>query len=122
MADRIGSIEPGKRADLVVHGGGPAWVPPGQDPVLQLVWGSDGRAVRDVVIDGRVVVRDGQATAVDGRLLRAEAAEVGRRLMARAGIRRDQQVAVGQTIRPLLGSPRSRIRDCQGARCRTPTR
>jgi 5-methylthioadenosine/S-adenosylhomocysteine deaminase len=86
LGDRVGTIEPGRRADLVVHGGGPAWVPPGRDPVLQLVWGSDGRAVRDVVIDGRVVVRDGRCTTVDVDGLRAEALAAGRRLLERAGI------------------------------------
>jgi 5-methylthioadenosine/S-adenosylhomocysteine deaminase len=82
----VGTIEPGRRADLVVHGRGPAWIPPGHDPVLQLVWASDGRAVRDVVIDGRVVVRDGRCTTVDAEALRDEAVAAGRRLLERAGI------------------------------------
>ena len=71
----------------MVHGGGPNWVPAGRDPVLQLVWGSDGRSVRDVVIDGRVVVRDGRCVTVDVDALRAEAARAGRRLLERAGLR-----------------------------------
>ena len=86
MAGRIGSIEPGRRADLVVHGSGPNWVPVGRDPVLQLVWGSDGRSVRDVVIDGRVVVREGRCVTVDLEALRSEAASAGQRLLARAGV------------------------------------
>ncbi len=86
LADRIGSIEPGKRADLVVHGRGPSWVPPGHDPVLQLIWGSDGRSVRDVIIDGRAVVRDGGCVTADGDALRVAAADAGRRLLERAGI------------------------------------
>jgi 5-methylthioadenosine/S-adenosylhomocysteine deaminase len=86
MSDRIGSLEVGKSADLVVHGGGPSWVPPGRDPVLQLVWGSDGRSVRVVVIDGRVVVRDARCVTVDDGPLRAAAAEAGDALLRRAGI------------------------------------
>ncbi len=82
-----GTIETGQRADLVVHGGGPNWVPAGRDPVLQLVWGSDGRSVRDVVIDGRVVVRDGRCVTVDVDALAAEAEGAGRRLLERAGLR-----------------------------------
>ena len=54
--------------------------------MLQLVWASDGRAVRDVVIDGRVVVRDGRCTTVDVDALRDEAVAAGRRLLERAGI------------------------------------
>ena len=67
--------------------GGPDWVPAGRDPALQLVWGTDGRSVRDVVIDGRVVVRDGQCMTVDVDSLREEAAAAGQRLLDRAGIR-----------------------------------
>ncbi|HEY1278235.1 MAG TPA: amidohydrolase family protein [Acidimicrobiales bacterium] len=86
MADRIGSLEPGKAADLVVHDGASLpWTPPG-DPTLNLVWGTDGRSVRDVVVDGRVVVRDGRCTTVDEDELRRTAREVQRALLARAGI------------------------------------
>ena len=50
----IGSLEIGKRADVViVDTSGPAWTPHAADPVTALVWASDGRAVRDVVASGR---------------------------------------------------------------------
>ena len=87
LAGTVGTIETGQRADLLVHGGGPNWVPPGSDPVLQLVWGSDGRSVRDVVIDGRVVVRDGRCDTVDVDAVAPEAVRAGRRLLERAGLR-----------------------------------
>ncbi len=52
MADRIGSIEPGKLADIVVHDArNITWTPPG-DHALHLVWGTDGRTVRDVLVGG----------------------------------------------------------------------
>jgi 5-methylthioadenosine/S-adenosylhomocysteine deaminase len=90
MDDRIGSIEPGKRADLVVHApshtAGGSRVPPGDDPVLELVWGSDGRSVRDTVIDGRVVVRDGRCVTVDVAALAPSALAAGRRLREAAGL------------------------------------
>ena len=40
----------------------PEWVPVGDDPALQLVWGTDGRSVRHVVVAGEVV---NVATGVD---------------------------------------------------------
>ena len=44
--DSIGSIDVGKQADLVVHDHhGPQFVPLSTDPVLQLMWASDGRSV-----------------------------------------------------------------------------
>lgn len=87
MADRIGSIEVGKAADLVVHDRSTvAWVPPSPDPVLQLVWGSDGRSVRDVYIGGEAVVADGVNCTVDVAALAAEAAVAGAELRDRSGI------------------------------------
>jgi 5-methylthioadenosine/S-adenosylhomocysteine deaminase len=87
MADRIGSLEPGKQADVVVHDtSGAHWIPRSVDPVLQLVWASDGRSVRDVVVDGRVVVRDGRCTTVDLDALRADAADAAARLLQRAAV------------------------------------
>jgi 5-methylthioadenosine/S-adenosylhomocysteine deaminase len=74
-ADLIGSIEVGKQADLVVHDRrGPQFVPRSTDPVLQLIWASDGRSVSDVVIAGRQVVSEGRCVTVDLDALRDEAA------------------------------------------------
>ena len=87
MAHELGSLEPGKRADVVVMDTtGPNWVTRSPDPVLQLVWASDGRDVRDVVASGRVVVRDGACTTVDRATLAAEAQRRQRRLLDEAGL------------------------------------
>jgi 5-methylthioadenosine/S-adenosylhomocysteine deaminase len=87
LGARIGSIEPGKQADLVVHRTDtPGWSPRG-DVGLQLVWGTDGRSVRDVFVAGRRVVADGAVTTVDVRSVRAAAAERHHALLDRAGIR-----------------------------------
>jgi len=86
MADRIGSLEVGKQADIVVHDtSGPNWTPPG-DVAIQLVWGTDGRSVRDVFVAGRPVVRDRQCLTVDVGELRREAQARQRSLLERAGI------------------------------------
>jgi len=86
MADRIGSLEVGKQADIVVHDATDhGWTPRG-DVAMQLVWGTDGRSVRDVFIAGRQVVRDGRCTTVDVGALRAEAQARQRSLLDRAGL------------------------------------
>jgi len=66
LGDTVGSLEVGKRADIVVHDATRLELTPrGTDPVRQLVWAADGRSVVDVVVDGRVVVRDGRVVTVD---------------------------------------------------------
>jgi 5-methylthioadenosine/S-adenosylhomocysteine deaminase len=86
MADQIGSLEPGKQADLVVHRtDGWGWSPRG-DVGLQLVWGTDGRSVRDVLIAGRPVVRDGRCVTVDAESVWRSAAQAQHQLLHRAGI------------------------------------
>ncbi|MCP5025676.1 MAG: amidohydrolase family protein [Actinomycetia bacterium] len=87
MDDRIGSLEVGKQADLVVHDrNGPSWHPHSDDPVLQLVWGSDGRSVRDVFVAGRQVVEGGVATRIDSQALATEARSARRALLERSGV------------------------------------
>jgi 5-methylthioadenosine/S-adenosylhomocysteine deaminase len=74
MGDRIGSLGPGKHADIVLHDTtGPQWTPRGTDAVRHLVWASDGRSVSDVIIAGRVVVAGGRCVTVDLPSLRTEA-------------------------------------------------
>jgi len=86
MDQRIGSLEPGKQADLVVHRAlGWGWTPRG-DIGLQLVWGSDGRSVRDVWVAGRQVISSGVSTQVDEVSLALTAAEAQRALLRRTGI------------------------------------
>ncbi|HZX54383.1 MAG TPA: amidohydrolase family protein [Ilumatobacteraceae bacterium] len=86
MADRIGSLEVGKQADIVIHEtSGPSWTPRG-DVAMQLVWGTDGRSVRDVFVAGRPLVRDGRCMTVDVDELRIEAQRRQSSLLDRAGI------------------------------------
>lgn len=88
MADRIGSLEAGKAADIVViDRSGIQWQPPSPDPILQLVWAGGGRSVTDVFVAGLLVIADGRCTTVDTDSLRAEARQAARSLIDRSGIR-----------------------------------
>lgn len=89
LEQEIGSLTVGKRADIVVvDATGPEWVPRSPDPVLQLVWASDGRSVRHVVSSGRIVVEDAEPTGVDRSLLAVEAQRRHDRLVAAARLGR----------------------------------
>ena len=82
-ADVIGSLEVGKQADVVVHDTrGPQWLPMSTDPILQLVWASDGRSVSDVVVAGRHVVSGGRCISVDIDSLRRQALQRRDHLLA----------------------------------------
>ena len=87
MSDEVGSLETGKRADIVViERRGVAWEPVSEDPVLQLVWGSHSESVRDVVVDGAIVLRDRTVRGLDVPVLLKEASRRRSRLLERAGI------------------------------------
>jgi len=64
-ADRIGSIEEGKDADLVMFDTArPEWQPL-LNPVANLVYSATGDSVRHVFVAGEQVVRDGRLTRID---------------------------------------------------------
>ncbi|MBX5481327.1 MAG: 5'-deoxyadenosine deaminase [Myxococcaceae bacterium] len=66
LEDELGSIEPGKRADLaVLELDCPHSTPGGEDVVSQIVYSAQSQNVRDVLIDGRVVMRDRTLRTLD---------------------------------------------------------
>jgi 5-methylthioadenosine/S-adenosylhomocysteine deaminase len=73
MEDRIGSLEPGKRADLVVVGLDEPRLHPIYDPVSHLVYAAKGADVRDVVVEGRVIMRGRRVLTLDEKAVVAEA-------------------------------------------------
>jgi 5-methylthioadenosine/S-adenosylhomocysteine deaminase len=86
LGDEIGSIEAGKRADLVLFDTRrPEWRTL-FNPVNNLVYSADGRSVHTVLVDGRVVVEDHQPTFVDEWELIQRVQTIGASMLARAGI------------------------------------
>jgi len=86
LGDELGSIEPGKKADLVLFDTQrPEWQAL-FNPVNNLVYNADGRSVHTVIIDGRVVVDAYRQWFVDEGRLFAAVQEIGERLQARTGI------------------------------------
>lgn len=81
-----GSIEIGKRADLITVEARQPHLAPLFDPEKALVYSARGGDVRDAVIDGRVVMRDREVLTVDEKALLVKAEEAARRCAARAGL------------------------------------
>jgi 5-methylthioadenosine/S-adenosylhomocysteine deaminase len=74
MDDIVGTIEPGKRADVIVVELPPEVPLTPQHVVSHLVWSASPRNLRLVIVDGRIVARDGRLQQVDGEALRAQLA------------------------------------------------
>jgi 5-methylthioadenosine/S-adenosylhomocysteine deaminase len=85
LADAIGSIEVGKRADLVLFDARRSEWSALFDPVNNLVYSADGRSVRTVVADGRVVVDEGRVVFADEARVVDRVQELGEALLARTG-------------------------------------
>lgn len=75
--DQVGRLAPGWAADIVVLSSEPWAMEPGGDPAATIVYGGGPEAVRHVLVDGQLVVRDRQ-------LLTAETGEIRRRARASA--------------------------------------
>ncbi len=58
LGEQIGSLEEGKKADLIIIDTHKPHLTPLYDPVSHLVYSASGSDVRDVIIEGRLVVRD----------------------------------------------------------------
>jgi 5-methylthioadenosine/S-adenosylhomocysteine deaminase len=65
LGERIGSLEPGKRADLVIRTEELPEAQPGIDRVRAALLISRSKSVDTVVIDGEIVVRGGRLTRLD---------------------------------------------------------
>jgi len=89
LAQTTGSLEPGKRADLVLlDRGGPHWHPTHHLPAT-IVYQAHGSDVRTVLVDGRPVLDDGKiafAPASDPVRLHAQAQQASEAIVDRAGI------------------------------------
>jgi 5-methylthioadenosine/S-adenosylhomocysteine deaminase len=65
LQDLIGSVEPGKCADLIVVDMRKPHLTPLYNPYSQIVYACRGSDVRDVIIDGKVVMRDRRLLTLD---------------------------------------------------------
>ncbi len=81
----IGSIEVGKRADLIVLDlDGPHAQPDNADLMSRIVYSARAADVRHVIVDGRIVVRDGDLKTADLGAVRRQANTHARALRAKA--------------------------------------
>jgi 5-methylthioadenosine/S-adenosylhomocysteine deaminase len=82
MEKEIGSLEAGKRADMIVVRLDRANAVPVYDPVSQMVYSLKAGDVRDVMVNGAPVVRDGAIRTLNQAAILAKAREYRDKILA----------------------------------------
>jgi len=100
--DDLGRLGPGKKADLVLVDLDDVNMIPVHDPLRSLIYTAAERAVRDVYVDGRLVVRGGEVTTLDRAGAARRLAEAQARMVAAVPQRdfagRDADAVVGTSL------------------------
>jgi cytosine/adenosine deaminase-related metal-dependent hydrolase len=88
MADSIGSLEPGKKADLTILNLNHFHCRPafGSDPISRIVYSAISSDVDTTIIDGRIVMENRVLKTIDHDLVLEESEKAIHRLMQRSGI------------------------------------
>ncbi|MDW8325067.1 MAG: amidohydrolase family protein [Anaerolineales bacterium] len=85
LADKIGTLTPGKEADLIMLRTDRPNVFPINDPIGAVVWGMDTSNVDSVFVAGKALKRNGQLLNVDLNSIRRQAYESRDYVVAKSG-------------------------------------
>jgi len=84
--DEIGSLETGKRADVVlVNMTGLHWHP-NPDPIATFIYAANGNDVETVIVDGKVLMKERVLTSVDEARLKRQVIDAGHAWRERASM------------------------------------
>jgi 5-methylthioadenosine/S-adenosylhomocysteine deaminase len=86
LGDLIGSLEPGKRADIVRFDGNSFGAGVVHDPYQQIVYGAGPESIADVWVDGRRLLADGAFVTCDPRSIVPKVRELARDLARAANL------------------------------------
>jgi 5-methylthioadenosine/S-adenosylhomocysteine deaminase len=90
LGDIIGSLETGKRADLIQVAFEDVHHVPTYDVISHLVYVSDEQDVASVVVDGKVLMKEREMLTIDTDRVRAEASALAARIQAALRERNEQ--------------------------------
>lgn len=82
LGDRVGSLVPGKRADVIVVETARPHMTPMYDPVSHLVYTAKGSDVTTTIVNGRVLMRDRRVLTLDEAAVLEEARTMSGRVRA----------------------------------------
>ena len=80
LESEIGTLEKGKRADIIIVDLGEPHLCPMYNPVSILVYSANGGDVRDVIVNGRIIMRKRQFTTIDADEVMGKVREIGKRI------------------------------------------
>ncbi|HEX2385700.1 MAG TPA: TRZ/ATZ family hydrolase [Candidatus Binatia bacterium] len=83
LADRIGGVEAGKRADLQLINLDRLHTTPRSDPISTIVYAAEASDVETVIIDGKIVMRDGDLITLKEHDVIADARDQSQQLCLR---------------------------------------
>jgi 5-methylthioadenosine/S-adenosylhomocysteine deaminase len=86
LQDELGSVEAGKRADLILVSRDRPHLSPDADPWSTLVYGARGTDVRMTMVDGEVLVDEFRLVRLDGAEIASDARHAAREVAGRAGL------------------------------------
>jgi 5-methylthioadenosine/S-adenosylhomocysteine deaminase len=82
MDKQIGSLEPGKRADVIIVGMNSARQTPMYDPLSHLVYVTRGDDVQTTIVNGKVLMRNRKVLTLDEAAVLKESREWGEKVRA----------------------------------------
>ena len=84
MEDSIGSLEPGKLADVVIIDNDSVNMVPMYDVYSSLVYAANARDVRTTIIHGRIIMENRQMKTVDVEKIKAAVRSISKKIAAAA--------------------------------------
>lgn len=92
MEDKLGSLEAGKLADIIVIDTKSPNMVPMYSPYAALVYGANGANVRHTIVDGKVLMRDRQLLTADEKVIIKEAQDFANKV-------RETVIASGEVVK-----------------------
>ncbi|EPL9570508.1 amidohydrolase [Providencia rettgeri] len=92
MEDKLGSLEAGKLADIIVIDTKSPNMVPMYSPYAALVYGANGANVRHTIVDGKVLMQDRQLLTADEKMIIKEAQDFANKV-------RETVIASGEAVK-----------------------
>ncbi|MCF8146147.1 MAG: amidohydrolase [Deltaproteobacteria bacterium] len=80
LEGELGTLEKGKKADIIIVDLDKPHLCPMYDPVSTLVYSANGSDVRDVIVNGRIIMRKKQFMTIDADEVMGKVREIGKRI------------------------------------------